>query len=187
MVADAGNTLTVYDRVLQTETIIGPLGVSNVEAIALSPDTGTLYGANASTLGTINTTTGAYTTIGSFGTGSGPLGSITFSDIDGLAFEPATGTLWGSQFLGGTNVLIQIDLATGAHIPGVFGGDDYLVLSGIAHIDDMAFDATTGVLYASDSPGGGDTLRAVNTTTGATRAIGPMGTTDMEGLSSDPR
>ncbi|NND02497.1 MAG: hypothetical protein HKN91_06900, partial [Acidimicrobiia bacterium] len=127
LVADAGNTLTRYDRVAMTESIIGPLGVSVVEAIALDPNTGILYAADANDLGTINTTTGAYTTIGVFGTGSGPLGNITFSDVDGLAFDPTTGILWGSQFLSNQNVLIHINPATGAHIPGAFGGDDYLV------------------------------------------------------------
>ena len=186
LVADAGNTLTRYDRVAMTEAIIGPLGVSVVEAIALDPDSGVLYGANASTLGTINTATGAYNTIGSFGTGSGPLGNITFSDVDGLAFDPTTGILWGSQFLSSQNVLIQIDPATGAHIPGVFAGDDYLVVSGAGHIDDIAIEPGTGVMYASDSPGGGDTLLTINTTTGVASAVGPMGTSDMEGLSIDP-
>jgi uncharacterized repeat protein (TIGR01451 family) len=186
LVADAGNTLTRYDRITDTESIIGPLGVANVETIALSPSTGVLYGANASTLGTINITTGQYTTLGSFGTGSGPLGNITFSDVDSLGFDSQSGILYGVQYLSGVNALIQINTSTGALIPGAFGGNDYLQITGANHIDDIAIDPTTGIMYGSDSPGGGDTLVAIDTTTGVATAIGPMGTSDMEGLSIDP-
>jgi uncharacterized repeat protein (TIGR01451 family) len=187
MAADSGNTLTRYDRVTQTESIIGPLGVPDVETIALNPFSGVLYGVNASTLGRINTSTGAYTTIGSFGSGNGPNGNVTFNDIDSLAFDPATGVLFGAQYgPGGNNYLVQINTTTGAIVPGVFGGNGYLRLTGIGHVDDIAIDPTTGTMYASDSPGGGDTLRTINLTTGATTAVGAMGTSDMEGLSIDP-
>ncbi len=62
--------LVQVDRNTGSETSIGSLGTANVEAIAYSPFTDKLYGTNAGQFGEINTSTGAFTAIGSgFGTG----------------------------------------------------------------------------------------------------------------------
>lgn len=84
-------------------------------------------------MGTLSLTTGLFTPTSSiFGTGDGSLGSITFGDVDGLAFDTFNGTLYGSHRRGGAadadDLLIQIDPSTGAHIPDAFGaGIDYVV------------------------------------------------------------
>lgn len=187
-VADGGDRLVEIDINTGAEGSIGPVGVPNVEAIAYWPITDTLYAANANQLGTLNTTTGAYSNIGSFGSG--------FNDVDGLAFHPFTGELYGSVRNGGDgsaqDLLIKIDPATGAAIPNAFGpGVNSLTIqtattTGFNDVDDIAFDPETGFLYGIANQGGSSADRYVriDTTDGSTTAIGPFGTSDMEGLTA---
>ena len=184
------------------ETNIGSgTGTSRIESIAFQPGAtsttvGPLYAANASQLGTLNLTTGVFTATSSpFGTGDGALGPLAFTDIDGLAFDASTDILYGSHRRGGAgndDVLIQIDPATGAHIPDAFGiGIDYVVITstaavGLGDIDDISVDPSNTVMYASANNGGtGDRLVIVNKFTGAVTDVGPFGVADMEGLSFD--
>ena len=104
---------TVYTAVLLTAV--------QVEA------TSTLYGVDNSTdqLITINTTTGAATVVGSLG----------FSIVRGLAFDPNTSTLYGVDAL--ADQLITINTTTGA---------------GTA-VGPLGFDAPTGLTFtAAASP-----------------------------------
>ncbi len=141
--ADGGDILTLVDRTdtsaATNEATIGALGVTTVEAIAYRSTTGVLYGANGGQLGIIDQGTGAFAALAStFGAGSGALGAITFSDVDGLAFDPYTGVLYGTHRRGGPDVLIVIDPVTGAHVPGAFGaGVDYVVIDGILGLEDV--------------------------------------------------
>ena len=175
------------------ETNIGSgTGTSTVEAIAFNSATGTLYGANAGRLGILSLTTGAFQQRPqSFGTGSGSAGNITFTDIDGLSYDATTGVLFGSHRRGGNDVLIQIDMTTGAHVPNAFGANvDYVEIQAIAGntlVDDIAVDPTTGVMYASTNSGGStDRLIIVNKATGATSNVALITVPDIEGLGTDP-
>lgn len=138
------------------ETTIGGHGVNDIEAMARDPFTGTLYGANADNIGTINLTTGSYTQIGSgFGTASGDNGNVTLSDVDGLAFNQQTGELYGVHDNGSYNVIFKIDLNSasatyGSFVPGAFGGDDYIVLNIAARLDDIAI-TRDGQIYGTDA------------------------------------
>ena len=187
-VADNGDRLVEIDINTGAEGDIGPVGVAFIEAIAYWPITGTLYAADAGRLGTLNTTTGAYSNIGSFGSG--------FNDVDGLAFHPFTGELYGSVRNGGDgaaqDLLIKIDPATGSAIPNAFGpGVNFLTIqtastTGFNDIDDIAFDPETGFLYGIANQGGtsADQYVRISTTDGSTTVIGPFGTSDMEGLTA---
>lgn len=212
LVADAGGGPPGDDLLTQAdftdfdpatnETNIGTgTGTSTIESIAFQPGPapgtpGPLYAADAGQLGTLNLSTGAFTaTSSAFGTGDGSLGSITFGDVDGLAFDSATGSLFGAHRRGGAgndDLLIRIDPATGAHVPDAFGaGVDYVVIGsfavvGLADIDDLAIDPADGQLYAVANNGGtGDRLVRINSSTGAVTDVGDMGVADMEGLSFD--
>lgn len=185
--------LVVLDINSGAETDVGPVGVGNVEAIAYWPITDTLYAANANALGTLNRNTGAYSNIGSFGSGSGSVGNRNFNDVDGLAFHPFTGELYGSARQGGTDdLLIKIDPTTGARVPNAFGpGVDYLVIqtsatTGLPDIDDITFDPDTGFLYGLANSGGNsnDELVRINTTNGTTTSVGTFGVRDVEGLTA---
>ena len=203
LVADAGGAnggndlLTQIDTAdfnpLTNETNIGTgTGTNSIEAIAWNSASMTLYAANAGQLGTLSTTTGVFTALPSpFGTGSGALGNISFTDVDGLAYDAATNILYGVERQSGTDVLIQINMATGAHVPNAFGaGIDYVPLppiSGNNITDDIAVDPTTGIMYAAVNSGGStDRLIRINKATGATTDVALITVPDIEGLGTDP-
>ena len=207
-VADAGGAnggddlLTQVNRTTAAETAVGTgLGTNLVEAIAYSPFAGKLYGANAGQFGEIDLTTGVFSNIGSgFGSGDGVLGSISFSDVDGLHFDPYPGELHGVHRRGGANendLLFQIDRATGAFIPGAFPDydgdgtpDDYLEIQsgalGVWDIDDLAIDPVTGTMYATGNNGGSaNVLLEIDRITGTATLVGSVGYDDIEGISFD--
>jgi len=172
-----------------TATVVGSFGVGLIEAMGKDPNTGVLYAANANQLGTINLDTGAFTaTSSTFGTAlaaNGDLAAdVVLADVDSLAFDPTTGNLFGVQNTGGDEILFQIDPATGALVPGAFGGDDYLLVSGVTAFDDLAID-NAGVMFASSAT----TLYTIDfsaTGTVAAVSVGSFGgPNDMEGLSTD--
>ncbi|MGB5623761.1 MAG: choice-of-anchor Q domain-containing protein [Gammaproteobacteria bacterium] len=202
LVADAGgggggnDRLTSIDTAdfdpLTNETNIGiGTGTNSIEAIAWNSAAGVLYGANANRLGTLSTTTGVFTPLPqTFGTGNGSLGNITFADVDGLSYDATSGVLYGVSARSGTDVLLQIDMVTGAHVPNAFGaGVDYVALQPILGnniTDDIAVDPTTGVMYASVNSGGSsDRLIRINKATGATTDIALITVPDIEGLGTD--
>ena len=167
-------------------------GTSSIEAIAYNSATGVVYAANAGQLGTLSTTTGVFQALPqSFGSGSGSAGTINFSDVDGLTYDATLGVLFGSHARGGNDLLIQIDMTTGAHVPNAFGANvDYVEIqpiSGNTIVDDIAVDPTTGTMYASTNSGGStDTLGTINKTTGATSTIALITVPDIEGMGTDP-
>lgn len=195
--ADSGDELVSSWRSGGNFIDIGDFGGGNddIEAIAFNTADGVLYGADADTLGTINMATGVFNAIaGTFGTADGALGPINISDVDGLAFDRATGILYGAEREGGDDLLVQIDVATGLIVQDAFGvGVDYVVIlaspiTGFDDIDDLAVDPTDGQLYGISNNGGvDDHLVKIDKTDGSVIDVGPfLGTNDMEGLSVSP-
>ena len=175
------------------ETNIGTgTGTNSIEAIAFNSATGVIYAANGGQLGTLNTTTGVFQALPqAFGTGSGSVGNVTFSDVDGLTYDATNGVLYGSHRRGGNDLLLQINMTTGAHVPNAFGTNvDYVQIQSIAGntiLDDIAVDPTTGVMYAATNGGGTtDRLIIVNKTSGATTNVALITVPDIEGLGTDP-
>lgn len=176
------------------ETSIGSgTGTFNVEASTFKPGTQTLYGADANRLGTIDITTGVFSAKPqTFGSGDGAAGTISFSDVDSITFDPGTGTFYGAARVEGSapDVLFQIDTATGAHVENAYGaGVDYvqvIPLDNESRLDDLAIDFD-GTLYAISNVGGHeDHLVTINPDTGALSDVGPTNVNDMEGLSIAP-
>ena len=202
--ADSGNSLVRIDDIQTTPsvTVLGGSGASNIEAIVLSLDSTTLYAANANTFGTLDLNTGAYTSIGSFGTAGGSAGDIALTDVDGLAIDPATGVFYGTHRRDTSgdsppDILFRINPTTGAHIPNAFGsGVDYVVIPGTAgleDIDDIAIDETGQMYGVANDGGSGDLLVEINKATGAATNVGIFdenpgagtdGVDDMEGFST---
>lgn len=175
------------------ETSIGTgTGTSTIEAIAFNSSTGIVYAADAGRLGTLSTVSGLFQPLPqTFGTGGGTFGNVTFSDVDGLAYDATTGVLYGANRRSGSDVLFQINMGTGAHVPNAFGaGVDYVEIvpvGGNTLVDDIAIDPTTGVLYASTNSGGSsDRLIRINKLTGATTDVALITVPDIEGLGTDP-
>ena len=200
-VADSVDQLVRLDR--QGDDFIyddvGATGTNNIESIALYLDGTTVYAANANTLGILNTSSGAFTAVGgTFGSGDGALGNITFSDVDGLAFDALTGVFYGTHRRGAPalDVLFQIDRTTGLAVADAFGpGVDYVVIDttvlsgGLNDIDDIGVDPETGQLYAVANNGGSaDQLVKIDKATGAVTDVAVFNDgqgnnlTDVEGL-----
>ena len=175
--------------------------LGSIEALALSTDATTLFATDDGEFGYIDLVVGGFVPIGAVGMATiGSDGPIIFDDVDGLDFDPSSGILYGTQRRGGVlDVLLQIDPMTGAFIPGIFGGSDYLLVASSSagadflDVDDIAIDPTTGQMYASvtDSTNA-SRLVLVDKTTGAVSDIGEFtdasGTAigDMEGLTFSP-
>jgi uncharacterized repeat protein (TIGR01451 family) len=180
------------------ETNIGSgTGTNSIEAIAFNSATGEVYAANAGRLGVLNLTTGVFQARPqNFGTGSGTFNgstvtNVNFTDIDGLTYDATTGVMYGVHARSGTDVLIQIDMTTGAHVPNAFGaGLDYVPIppiGGNTITDDIAVDPITGTMYATVNGGGvTDRLIRINKLTGATTDISAITVPDIEGLGTDP-
>lgn len=138
--------------------------VFGIVAWSVAPAAAALLGTapDTSELIQIDPNTGAGTVIGSTG----------FGIIDGLAFDPLTGTLYGSD---STNfLLLTLDPATGARtVIGSLGDPVF----------GLAFDPNTNTLYGSNV-GTGD-LIIIDPATAATVSVGAMGA-NVSGLAFDP-
>ena len=184
----SSDALLTLNRTTGEIVVVGQTGTTSLEAIAMEPGTGPLYGADSDQLGTLSLTDGTFTPTSSpFGTGSGSLGNIEFDDVDGLTVDPISGTLYGVQRVHrpDPDVLFQINKTTGAFVPGAFGGDDYVVITGniLDDIDDIAVDPITGQMYGASNTGGeGGFLVRIDKATGVAETIGPFNIDDIEGL-----
>ncbi len=148
--------------------------VTSVEAMAFNPTTGVLYGTNQGRLGTIDRATGLFTAVGpATRNGAGSAGSQAIDNIDGLAFDAATGSLFGCERRGGNNadLLVRLNPATGALVANAFGNNvTYAVLTTTAGVqcDDLAIHPTTGVLYGAFNGGAtGSRIGTIDKSTGA--------------------
>ena len=174
------------------ETAIGLTGTDHIEGITRVPSTNTLYGADADAFGTIDINTGVFTQIGLFGSGNGAQGVIDFIDVDGLAWDPFEQIMYASvrRDNGPDDLLIQVDITTGQHIPGAFDGDDYVVvekINGLDDIDDIAISTMDGQMYAIQNEDGQDSrLILINKQTGATTDFGDLDVPNVEGIGFHP-
>jgi len=177
-VSDGNNSLYRIDVTNGESRLIGATGVNNIEAIANWPSQSgyTLYATDAGNFGTLNFSTGAFTSMGQVdngGTADGADGAQALNDVDGLAFDARTGILWASTRRGGDyDLLFQIDPTTGRFIPDVFGTNvDYLVIDGTGvnqDIDDISISSVNGNLNVVNNDGGSnDQILKINKATGA--------------------
>lgn len=125
---------------------------------------GDFTGYSSSQLLTVNTTTGAGTSVGTMGSGI----------VAGLAFDRNSGTLYGANVT--TDELVIINTTTGAQ--------SSVGALGIDTVGALAFDPNTNVLYGVDNAT--QNLLVINTTTGAASSVGAMGSSNVAGLAFDP-
>ncbi len=185
---DAGLLVRIHKTTGQ-ETLIGPLGVFKVQAISFNGTGDILYAANNVRMGTININTGAFTPMSEdYGTGSGVRGTITFINLDGLAYDVFTDFIFGAVRVSSEDLLIRIDPETGAHIPDAFGpGLDYVPITGVfPKVDDLAVSPIDGKLYGVSRRNlGGDVVITIDKATGEGTIVGPMGIDIVESLGFD--
>ncbi|MFO1521556.1 MAG: SdrD B-like domain-containing protein [Kiritimatiellia bacterium] len=117
------------------------------------------------------------------------------TDVDGLAFDASTSPkLYGTvrrALAAANDLLIQINTNTGQRVANALAREDYLVVSNASpvagvmcdDVDDIAFDPSTGELYAILNDGGSnDLLAKISLADGSVTSIGPLGVDDAEGL-----
>ena len=211
LVADSGGVpndrLTHLDKNF-VENSIGPgTGTINIEAIAIDPHSSnvTIVASNdrgaglAADVGTIDTTTGVYTSVGVLQPViNGILGPVLPRDLDGLTFDPFTGILYGTVRRpgpGDDDLLIQIDVNSASVVSNAFGtGLDYVPIPGtnvngfpLYDIDDIAVDPEDGQLYGILNAGSAiDVIARIDKKTGRLEVSGePIGVSDVEGLAFD--
>lgn len=173
-------------------------GTFQIEAIAYAPCPEQLFASIADCLGTIDPATGRFRAVTPklFGIQQGALGPINIADIDGLAFDPFTALLYGTnRRVPGTDVLVIIDPDTGEVVKDAFGaGMDYVeipaVAAGLEDIDDISISPVDGRMYGlANTDGCDDRLVFIDKATGAVTDIAALvdgsgaAVTDMEGLS----
>ncbi|MEZ5007125.1 MAG: metallophosphoesterase [Chitinophagales bacterium] len=186
---DGFDELHIINRFNGANTFVGAFGGSrSIEAIAFSQNADSLFAVDGDSLGLVDFTTGRFESFGTrIGSGDGSLGSYTFSDIDGLAFDMQRSVLWATERrVGSPDILLVIDHTTGLLVQDYFGaGVDYLVTSGagmLNDLDDIAVNPNTGNLFAMNNDGGTTTnLIEIDATTGVVTVINSTGLNDMEG------
>ena len=171
-----------------TSGLIGSFGSADeIESMSFDPTATILYAVNENTLGTIDVSSGAFTPcVNIIGIGDGPQGVINFNDIDGLAWDFTTNTLLASARRSGVpDVLLRIDPNTCQVVQNAFGANEYVEIVGfnvLLDIDDITFQPSTGLLYASNTRNGGQ-LITIDRNTGQANVIGSFNVEDLEGLS----
>ena len=198
-VADNGGRPDPHDYLMRVNmrtaetSLVGGTGRTEAHALAFQPGTLQLYTADNQQLGTLDLATGVFSpTISTFGKGNGKKGRITFSAVNGLAFDPENGLLYAVQRRSGRgnkNIMFQVDPASGTYVPNAFGaGQDYVVIEGsgvLDDIDDIAFDPVTSQLYGvTNNNGVGDKLVRIDLARNnvTTTVIEPLGVQNIEGL-----
>ncbi len=168
--SDLGDFLVAVNRFsgeainLGTFTATNPISATrpiaiDIEAVTFSLDGETFYAPDGGHMGTINLSNGEFTylpqAVGSGdGLEAGVVANVAMTDLDGLAFDPLTGIMYGAERNNGEpeDMLVQIDPTTGALIPGVFaGGYDFVEIENVSSqngdIDDIAINSADGQMY----------------------------------------
>lgn|GEM_PF-2433976 len=141
------------------------LDIPALTGLAFDPNTNTLYGAGASRLYKLTTSTAPETQRLSLG----------FSSMSGLAYDPNTKSLYAVNDK--IDQLVHIDPITGLGTAiGPVGFDE---------VCSLAFDPITNVLFGTDADT--DHLLTIDTGTGDATSVGPLGFASVCALAFDPQ
>lgn len=171
-----------------------------IEALAINAVDGIIYVFDNDRFGTIELGTTRFTlkntSLNGTGKVQGNVVSYTFSDVDGLAYDPYTRELWATNRLSGNNtndLLFKINPNTGEVIKGVFaGGYDFVeieesydgTVGGSAYdVEDIAVNPFTGQLFAIQNQNGPGVITEINKFDGKKeQIIYDLSEDDIEGL-----
>jgi len=186
-VAGSKDTLVRFSTDNGSTTAIGMTTTSGTEAVTFNVAGNILYATNGRFFGTLDFTgAGEFDAIGVMGIANGVDGLVELRDVDGLAFDYATGILYATLRREHQNppqydLLFQINPNTGAFIPNAFGnGLDYVPLippdTDKYDVDDIASDPETGTLYgvANEGVGRNTILIQIDNLTGAVTKLGDI-------------
>ncbi len=189
----ASNSLILVNKTDASETVIGNIGVQQVQALALSASADTIFAARPGQLGILTFDNTAFNALPQpFGSGNGSLGIIDLIEVEGLSFDRADNTLFASVKVAepGMDVLIKVNPQTGAHVPDAFGaGVDYVEISGpgvFSIIEDIAINPRDGQMYGlAREELGNDIFIRINKQDGNSEVVGATGIDILEGLGFD--
>lgn len=178
---DSGDELCITDpdNCTQASYPDGTTVPQFIEALTIDPDNPLMvWAADDGIVGTLNVDP-ASPNFGMFT----PISSVPYHDtgydLDGLAYDASTMTLWASIRQGGNDAIVQINLASGE----VIGSP---IATTAQDIDELAFaPPSCGIsgMYASVYDGTQWRLATINTSTGAVSYIGTgFGITDAESI-----
>ncbi len=179
-----------FDPVTNEVDIGTGTGTINLHGLAIEPISGVLYAADADRLGVLNVDSGVFTPVGgTFGSGDGAQGTLTYDDVHGLTFQPLTGRLFAVHHQASDrDVLFVVDTSTGLAVPNMFSASrDYVELAAGApyEVTDIALDPNSWQLYGVFTDGAGTyELRRINRWNGATNHVGDLAP-EIRGLSFD--
>jgi len=192
VVADNGDLLGLIDRTSGQVQVIGKVVPSDGENLAIRPEGFTIYNVagedSATPLITIDDQTAATTIINT---------DIGLQDVDALAFDPGTGILYAVAVNPNPGVLYMVDPNTGAttHVVDLQRpSPDPLASAYDPHIDGLAIDPETGIMYGAYSAWSTKSyLVTINPSTGEMTLVGGppddpgyMGVNDVEDISFHP-
>ncbi|MBT8212732.1 MAG: hypothetical protein KJN71_06275, partial [Acidimicrobiia bacterium] len=181
--ADTGNS----DPATNEASVGTGTGTTTLRAMDFHPVTEVLYAGGGSTFGTINQSSGVFTSIGTFGSGNGSSGVRTFDNVQALAFDPTSGVLYAVHVEGTSDsYLFAVDPATGSAVTDFFGSDEYVRIQTTATrklvwaiaIDDL------GQMYGIQTSSGDGAVRFVriNKVTGARNDVSTLDTYILRGM-----
>jgi hypothetical protein len=165
---------------LDPATSLSTVGFSATTALALAvqPGTGVVFTSSGGALGTLDTATGAFHSIGSFGSARGAAGTKTLTTVWALTSQNAT--LYAVNFMGSgsLDLLLKVNPLTGGVVRDGFGpGVDYVQIQKpsktLKSLSDIAVDPATGTMYGLAWDGNGRyELATVNPATGLVSLVG---------------
>ncbi len=158
MYAVSGASLYTVNTSTGAATMVGPLGVSQVDAVTVRPSTRELYG-----IYTTGLSTQLYRISSQFGDAL-PMRTLPLANVRAIAFS-ADGTCFATTSAGS---LYRINLTT--------GDTTFVGSSGLAYAG-LSFNLLSNGLWASVRPplSNRDRIYKVNTTTGASTLVGATG------------
>ncbi|MFN8496181.1 MAG: SdrD B-like domain-containing protein [Caldilineaceae bacterium] len=170
---DSQDTLIRVDRTTGETFVVGLTGTLNAENLAFGPSN-VLYAVDGGQVGTLDPTTGVFTARPlPLGFARGAAGTVLLSDVDGIFYDIRTHHFYGSEHrYNKPSLLFMFDPSNGSVVTDAFGaGVDYLVISGVADVDDIAIDPQTDVMYIISETGA---LYTADKTTGVTTQVAPL-------------
>jgi len=181
------NKLYQFDVSISDWVLIGSTGTNQIEAIAADPINKIIYAFDneTQTFGSLNTQSGAFSSIGLAASGNGDYGNIVLNNIKGLSYDVHRGEIFATHRIPGVgantnDVLFKLDISNAQIIKnamtdtygmpsdyakiqeihdGTYGGD-------VFDVEDIVYDPFTGGMYAIQNQGGPGVLSNINTQSG---------------------
>ncbi len=110
------NNVVLYKLSSNSWKPVGSTGRAFIRSLAVDSKNGLIYAVDNQELGTLNASTGKFTSIGKIGNGTGEAGNIKIEFVQGLAFDANQQVLYATQRTSKHDILFKINPKTGGII-----------------------------------------------------------------------